>query len=394
VTWGGGTPPWVVGGAHYETHRPVHGTLDPNLDEVDAEGSSLKLIEVAVGAQVKGETMMSDVHYFPRYSQPENVVTNNTLLLLLRLREYNRFKFEEFMEAICADQEVQLASSWLQFCQQKGTGKSVVDGFIAQDSIKIAVETKLTETFDPVQLDKHLALFGAEQHKLLILLSPLLGAIPGRQLALVRDRAKLRNIQVVHTSFEEIVDKARNCLSMHDEEMVALVDDYEAFCSDMNLLPRDQYTLFVPPCGQSFEDNQEFRLYYCPATWTRRNAKYLGIYKEKRVRAIGRIVKVVACNVNLGANTATVLSDGPETVTAEEEQRILGASRNAQNHGWDLSVGHKFYLCDALEETAFRKTTSGGIQGHRYFDLEKVLGGEIPDSVGELAEQLRQHTWK
>jgi hypothetical protein len=105
-------------------------------------------------------------------------------------------------------------------------------------------------------------------------------------------------------------------------------------------------------------------------------------------------VKVVACNVNLGANTATVLSDGPETVTAEEEQRILGASRNAQNHGWDLSVGHKFYLCDALEETAFRKTTSGGIQGHRYFDLEKVLGGEIPDSVGELAEQLRQHTWK
>jgi hypothetical protein len=89
---------------------------------------------------------MSEVHYFPRYSQPENVVTNNTLLLLLRLREYNRFKFEKFMEATCADQEVQLASSWLQFRQQKGTGKSVVDGFIAQDSIKIAVETKLTDS--------------------------------------------------------------------------------------------------------------------------------------------------------------------------------------------------------------------------------------------------------
>jgi hypothetical protein len=54
---------------------------------------------------------MSEVHYFPRYSQPENVVTNNTLLLLLRLREYSRYKFENFMEKLCGDEDVQLASS-------------------------------------------------------------------------------------------------------------------------------------------------------------------------------------------------------------------------------------------------------------------------------------------
>jgi hypothetical protein len=313
----------------------------------------------------------------------------------LRLHEYNRFKFEQFMEEICADQEVQLASSWLQFQQQKGTGKSVVDGFIAQDSIKIVVETKLAEAFDPVQLENHLGAFREEQHKLLILLSPSLGQISGQQLALVRERAMPRNIQVVHTSFEEIVEKAKKCLSGHDEQMVALVNDYEAFCSDMNLLPRDEYTLFVPPCGQSFEENEEYRLYYCPATWTRRKAKYLGIYKEKRVRAIGRVVKVVACNVNLEANTATILPDEVETVTAEEEQRILGASRKAQERGWDLSVGYKFYLCGALEKTAFRKTTPGGIMGHRYFDLQEVLDVKrLPSSVSELAERLRQHTWQ
>jgi hypothetical protein len=92
---------------------------------------------------------MSEIHYFPRYSQPENVVTNNTLLLLLRLREYSRFKFEKFMESLCGDEDVQLASSWLRFQQQKGTGKSIVDGFIAQDSVKIAVETKLMEPSMP-----------------------------------------------------------------------------------------------------------------------------------------------------------------------------------------------------------------------------------------------------
>lgn len=46
------------------------------------------------------ETAMSEIHYFPRYSMQENVVTNNSLLLLLRLYQYNRYKFEKFMEAL------------------------------------------------------------------------------------------------------------------------------------------------------------------------------------------------------------------------------------------------------------------------------------------------------
>ena len=53
-----------------------------------------------------------------------------------------------------------------------------MDGFIAQDSIKIAVETKLTDTFDPVQLENHLAIFRAEQHKLLILLHSIARSTP------------------------------------------------------------------------------------------------------------------------------------------------------------------------------------------------------------------------
>jgi hypothetical protein len=339
-------------------------------------------------------TEMSELHYFPRYSQPENVVTNNTLLLLLRFREFNRFKFEKLMEAICSEQEVQLASSWLQFRQQMGTGKSVVDGFISQDSIKIAVETKLAETFDAIQLQNHLAVSGTEQHKLLILLSPLLGANSIQQLALIREQATPRNIQVVHTSFEEIVEKARNCLSTHDEEMVALVNDYEAFCSYMELLPRDKYTVFVPPCGQSFDENKAFRLYYFPVTWTRRNARYLGIYKDKCVQAIGDIAKVVACNVDVHARTVTVQPGGAKAVTAEEQERIIGASRVALERDWDLSLNHKFYLCDALVGTAFRKTSPGGIMGHRYFDLQEVLGDNVPDNIDELAERLKQHTWE
>lgn len=336
---------------------------------------------------------MSEIHYFPRYSQPENFVTNNSLLLLLRLHQYNRFKFEKFMELICEDEEVQLATSWLQFRQQKGTGKSVVDGFIAQDSIKIAVETKLTEAFDTQQLENHLSVFGTEQHKLLILLSPTLGEASTSQLALVRENARSRNIQVVHTSFEDIVQKTRSCLSEHDEEMLALVADYESFCSDLGLLPRDQYTLFVPPCGQSFEANERFRLYYCPATWSRRNAKYLGIYAQKTVRAIGQIVKSVVCAVDLDAGTVTA-ADGQAPLTTEEQERILGATKEARARDWDLTSGHRFHLCDTLQSTDFRKTSPGGIRGHRYFDLDEILGGKLPQDLGALAAMLRQHQWE
>jgi hypothetical protein len=336
---------------------------------------------------------MTDIHYFPRYSQPENFVTNNTLLLLLRLHQYNRFKFQRFMEQLCGEQETQLSASWLQFRQQRGTGKSILDGFISQDSVKIAVETKLIDTFDLAQLENHLAVFGTEQHKLLMLLSPTLGAIPDSQLKSIRARAIRHNIQVVHTSFGDIIGKTRACLSEHDEEMLALVDDYESFCSDMNLLPRDKYTVFVPPCRLSLDDNLQYALYYCGVAAGHRKTEYLGIYANKSVRAIGRIAKVVACDIDLARSKVTV-DDGGKDLTEAEEQRILGATKKAPTRGWDITVGHKFFLCDELVETNFRKTSQGGIWGKRYLDLEEFLGPTIPNNTAELASLLRQRTWE
>jgi hypothetical protein len=138
-----------------------------------------------------------------------------------------------------------------------------------------------------------------------------------------------------------------------------------SFCSDLGLLPRDQYTLFVPPSGQSFEANERFRLYYCPATWSRRKAKYLGTYAQKTVRTIGQIVKRVVCAVDLGAGTVTAADGQATTLTPEEQERILGATKEARARDWDLTTGHRFYLCDIFQATDFRKTSRGGIMGHR-----------------------------
>lgn len=335
---------------------------------------------------------MSEIHYFPRYSQPENVVTNNTLLLLLRLHHYNRLKFQRFMERLCIDEETELAASWLQFSQQRGSGKSVVDGYIAQESLKIAVETKLGDGFGIDQLRNHLAIFGNEDHKLLIMLGRSITPVSRHQHEDLKRDAKTIGITIVLTTFEQVIDTVRTCLSEHDEEMIALVDDFEAFCSDLDLLPRDQYTMFVPPCGKSFEDNEEFQLYYCPVGWSRRSVAYLGVYARKSVRAIGSLAKVVACNVKIDERKVEVV-DGSEMLTIGEAERILGATRKASQRGWDLSTGHKFFLCGQMEPTDFRKTSSGGIMGHRYLDIQTAIGTKLPADLIEIADRLRRSTW-
>jgi hypothetical protein len=172
--------------------------------------------------------------------------------------------------------------------------------------------------------------------------------------------------------------------------MHALVTDYEAFCSDQDLLPVDKWTLFVPPCGLSHEINTADRLYFCPASWSRRKARYLGVYYNKVVRHIGTITKVVQCEVKDGDVTSETMQ-----LTADERQRIVHASRTATDRlGWDLATGTQFFLCDDMCDTLFEKSSPGGIMGHRYFDLRDYLPGAVPTQLAEIAEYLRSHQWE
>lgn len=337
---------------------------------------------------------MTEVHYFPRYSQRENVITNNTLLLLLRLYDHDRFKFGKFLQRLWGDAADALGTLGLQFTQQRKDGGGVPDGFISQESVKIVVETKRAEEhFSADQLHRHLHAFGNEGRRLLVLLSPAASTFSGDLLGEVRNDARMRGVSVLPTTFEGILEAARSTLPEHDELMRALVDDFAAFCSGEGLLPRDHETMFVPPCSQSFADNVQFRLYYCPAAWNRRRTAYLGLYWDKAVRNVGRIAKVVACDIDLGAGTVAVEDPG-DNLTAGERQRIVGATREAAPR-WDISRGHRFFLCDVFEETECRKASRGGIQGHRYIDLADLLGrGRIPADLRDLATALRGRAWQ
>ena len=325
---------------------------------------------------------MADVHYFPRYTQRENFVTNNTLLLFQRLYDYNLRKFGKFLMELNEDLDSFSGLLGLHINQQIRTGNSVPDGFIVQHPLKIVVETKMHEGFSGSQLRRHLNTNQEHSDLVLMLLSP--RGEPSEKLV-----ASLRNdkAKIVVTSFRDIIGAARRCLSEHDEDMNALVDDYEAFCSETELLPRDDYTLFVASCGYTIKMNARLKLYYCPSRWNRRKSKYLGIYGNKVVQHIGHINKVVSCDLNQDG-TLNIIEGKPNS---DERERIKKAIQ-----GQGLGLGFKFFLCSEMEKTSFAKQTKGGMRSFRYFDLgEEVFGGDenVPNTLVELAEELKNIPW-
>ncbi len=333
---------------------------------------------------------MRSVHYFPRYSQRENAVTNNTLLLLLRLVEASRTKFEEFVTRLAGDADLEFSPQWLRIGQQRTTRGSIVDGYIAQDSFKIAVETKLTPLFSVGQLERHLTIFSREDNRLLLLLAPTL-PFENEELIEFCDHAQQKRVSILITTFERIIEVMRAVLSPNDEEMNALVDDFEAFCDESELLPNDRFMLFTPPCRSSYPDNELLHLYYCPSDRPFRRAQFLGIYANRNVRAIGKIAKVADCEIDLAASDVKVLHNVP--LDATEKSRVIEAARLAPTHEWDITTGHRFYLCDEWQTTNYRKTSPGGIQGARMLDLRKAFQQGLPTTLSEIAHGLTRATW-
>ncbi|WP_295196252.1 hypothetical protein [Veillonella sp.] len=269
------------------------------------------------------------IHYFQRYHSPENVATGNTMLLLSRLYQYSPDKFfrllknEFFSEYIEDDFEPEIV-----FQLQERNRNSVPDATITQDSFKIVVETKLTDSFNIDQLERHLDSFGVETYKLLISLAP--GLMPKAQMKtfteslrqynekllqqhkenvieqqredeLNQGNSKLRKaftntainpIIHINTTFESLADAVQSVIDPNlDHEMQDILDDYLDYCYFDNLIPESDSWKFMrmKRVGTTIDFNLSENLYYDDATRPFRPHDYLGLYTQKTVCAIGKI---------------------------------------------------------------------------------------------------------
>lgn len=279
------------------------------------------------------------IHYFQRYHEKENVSTANTMLLLSRLYSYSSNKFFRFLksEYFAGSFEPELV-----FTLQEKSLESIPDATITQEGFKIVVETKLTDWFYSDQLMRHLKSFGDEKNKVMITLA----SEPMSAEKLVDFEKQLKEYNesqtypVIHinTTFEMMANAIRDVIDDRDYEMQDVLDDYLNYCYKDGLIPvSDSWKyLRMQLAGTTLDFNVNNNVYYDKAERGFRAHDYLGLYKQKSVRAI---------------------------------------------------FVEQFY------ETDFKKISSGGSMGTRIFDLTTLLGTEeIPD-VEQIAELLRNQSW-
>ena len=338
---------------------------------------------------------MSEITNFPMYKNKEDIITNHTLFLLSRLYNYNTEKFQLFLNSLIELEET--ISTKMFFAQQENTDKSRVDGVISQESFKILIETKRGNNFNINQTKRHLSGFDNEDKKILLLI----GSEPLEELRFKELRKKTIvdynknnkiNIDLINTTFEELIEKFKEVIEEFDKDMQELIEDYEILCENENIMNNKKTRMRVVPCGSTIDLNIKYDLYYMPADRGYRSHKYLGIYNDKCIRAIGEVdkISVIECDKNTGE---VKITEGDE-LNAQEKEKIAEVVEVAYNEvGHKIDSGGRFFLVDKFYETKYKKESKYGLQGAKYFDIAEIIDGEIPENTKDLAEELNNYTW-
>lgn len=211
---------------------------------------------------------MAIIHYFPRYSQKENMVTNNTLLLFSRLYNHSNDQFNRFINAVFEDKNIELDTS-VHFSQQRKGNGSIPDGIIEQQSFKIIIETKLYGQKNLEQVSKHISSFDNEDKKIFLWINTEPIDEQYRKeiidyLNEVNEKLPVK-INFAATTFKDICSCFNEVILDYDIEMKELIRDFEAFCSEEGLIDNTETKMRAVLAGNTYEQNMEYNIYYAPS---------------------------------------------------------------------------------------------------------------------------------
>lgn len=333
------------------------------------------------------------IHYFQRYHSKENVATANTMLLLSRLYRYSTDKFFRFLNSLMLTENFEPE---IIFQLQEKNDESVPDATITQASFKIVVETKMSDWFHIDQLEKHLKAFYDEKQKVLLTLAP--EHMEAEKQKAFETKLAVYNetqgnpIRHVNTTFEELVSQIQDVIDDRDYEMQEVLEDYLNYCYHDNLIPVSDSWKFmrVQLAGTTFDFNVRENLYYDSIERGFRAHQYLGLYKNKSVRAIGEIIAIITGTLTESGELEYGVEQG--ALTEDRKQAIERAIQDSEKYGYQMTATRYFFVRQ-FYETDFRKITPRAPMGTRVFDLTKVLeSSEIPETE-QLAHILTRKTW-
>ena len=256
----------------------------------------------------------------------------------------------------------------------------------------------MTDWFYSSQLMNHLKSFKDEKKKLLITLSSELMEKTklddfNEQL---KDYNKTQKYPVMHinTTFELMVNAIEDVIDDRDYEIKDILDDYRDYCYKDGLIPTSDSWKYLRMqlASTTFDFNKENNVYYHDADRGYSPYAYLGLYKQKSLRLIGKVCAIIAAIKKDGEiQYEAVLGD----VTNERKDTIVKAMEDALSYGYDLkNYKHKYFFVDKFYETDFRKVSKGGAMGAKIFDLTEILKSDSLPEVDQIAEILKDKTWE
>lgn len=171
------------------------------------------------------------------------------------------------------------------------------------------------------------------------------------------------------------------------------MSDYLNYCYTDGLIPVSDSWKYLKMrlAGTTLDFNVSAGVYYDNAERGFRAHDFLGLYKNKSVRAVGKVIaRITAVETEDGVKYNPEFGD----LTDERKETISKAMADGDSHGYDLrSIEHRYFFVDKFYETDFKKITPRAPMGTRIFDLTQVLGTEdIPDTE-DLALRLTEETW-
>lgn len=279
--------------------------------------------------------------------------------------------------------------------QDRVASGGIPDGVLDQQSLRILIETKRGNDFGRPQIMGHVKRMGDSHQPFLVMLGK--EVLPSGELDEIRKAVceERKDAILVNTTFDSLIKAIEAELDDWEQEVRELLEDYREYCSDENLLP-DEYSLRAVLCGKTISENIKFGVYYNRVGRKYADHSYLGLYNNKAIRAIGKVMKVFSADIGQKDTMELVDSLKGDAPTQNEIELVTQVMNDAvDNPGYDIRKGHRFYLVDGFYPTEFTKDTKYALMHTQYFDLREYLtlhSGVLPGTEA-IANQLRGKTW-
>jgi hypothetical protein len=332
---------------------------------------------------------MPGVSHFDRYSQRENQVTNNVLLVLRHLYQTAPGKLERVLRDLVGQEAIGIG---LKFTQQTRGAASVPDGMIAQTPFRLYIETKLVPTFDLRQLNNHIESIAAARKA-----NPALGeafllglateTMDTGAKAKVMERALAQGVIFAQATFADLLDRLREVCAPHDVALAAVLDDFADYLDGQKLLDRGDDQMLVAACGNTFAENARFGVYYHEVDKPRRSSSaFFGAYRNWHVGLVGRIDAVLVCGYQDGKIQLINAERG--VATPDALARIAGIIEATPYY--DLkTTAHRYWVMDELAPMHLSWRGRVAVRGAQYLRLAPLLPSDT--KIAELgARDLAQ----